>query len=137
MLPKKPTILIVDDDPSMLKLLSRVLEIEDYQVVQVVTAYDSTSVLELTAKRKSLALVILELEATEQQGIRVCRRLREFSRVPVIILVAKYDEDDVVHSLDAGADDFITKPFGMGEFVARVKAVLRRSDFLGEYSLSS
>jgi len=134
MLPKKPTILLADDDPSMLKLLSRVLETEDYQVV---TTYDSTSVLELTAQRKSLALVILELEAIEQQGIRVCRRLREFSQVPIIILVGKYDEDDVVHSLDAGADDFITKPFGMGEFVARVKAVLRRSDFPGEYRLSS
>ena len=73
----------------------------------------------------------------EQRGIKVCHRLREFSQMPVIILAAKYDEDDVVISLDASADDFITKPFGMGEFVARGKAVLHRSDFPSEYRLSA
>ena len=65
----------------------------------------------------------------EQQGIKVCHRLREFSQVPVIILAAKYDEDDVVISLDASADDFITKPFGMGEFMARFKASIPESSF--------
>ena len=127
MLGKKPTVLVADDDPAMLKLLSRVLEIEGYQVV---ATRDSTTALKLTATTKLLALVILELEAIEQQGIEVCRRLREFSHVPVIILAAKYDEDDIMRSLEVGADDFITKPVGMVEFVARVKCVLNRSRFL-------
>lgn len=134
MLSKKPTILVADDDPAMLKLLSRVLEIESYQVV---TTRDSATVLELTAKTKSLALVTLEFDGPAPNGIEVCRRLREFSHVPVIILAAKYDEHDIVCGLEAGADDFVTKPVGMFEFVARVKAVLRCSRFPVKYSLST
>ena len=126
MLTKKPTILLADDYPAMLELLSRVLENEGYQVV---TAHDGAAVLELVARRKSLQLVILEIDATEQQGIEVCRRLREFSNVPVIILAGKYEEYDIVRGLEVGADEFITKPFGIVEFVARIKAVLRCSGF--------
>ena len=126
MLTKKPTILLADDYPAMLELLSRVLENEGYRVV---TAHDGAAVLELVARRKSLQLVILEIDATEQQGIEVCRRLREFSNVPVIILAGKYEEYDIVRGLEVGADEFITKPFGIVEFVARIKAVLRCSGF--------
>lgn len=126
MLTKKPTILLADDYPAMLKLLSVVLKSEGYQVV---TARDSTTILKLAKRRKLKHLVILELEAIEQQGIEVCRRLREFSDVPVIILAAKYNEQDIVCGLEAGADEFITKPFGIIEFMTRVKAVLRRHGF--------
>ena len=126
MLTKKPTILLADDYPAMLKLLSVVLKSEGYQVV---TARDSTTILKLAKRRKLKHLVILELEAIEQQGIEVCRRLREFSDVPVIILAAKYNEQDIVCGLEAGADEFITKPFDIVEFVTRVKAVLRRYGF--------
>ena len=124
---KKPTILVADDDPVMLKLLSGVLRMNGYRVI---TARDSTTALKLTARMKHLQLVILELEATEQQSIPVCSRLREFSDVPVIILAAKHELRDLECGLQAGADDFIPKPVGMDEFWARVQATLRRSGFL-------
>lgn len=134
MLSKKPTVLVADDDPAMLKLLSRVLETESCRVV---TTRDSTTVLKLTAKTKSLTLVTLEFDGPAPNGIEICRRLREFSRVPVIILAAKYNEHDIVRGLEVGADDFITKPVGMFEFVARVQTVLRRSRFSVKYSQST
>ena len=118
--------MLADNDPAMLELFSRVREIEGCLVV---TASDSAAVLKLAAKRKSLALVVLQLEATDQQSIQVCRRIRSFSDVPVIIVAAKYEEYDIAHSFEAGADDFIPKPIGMVEFMARVKAVLRRRGF--------
>ena len=123
----KPMILVADDDPVMLKLFSRVLRMNGYRVI---TASDSPTVLKLTAKMKRLQLVILELEATEQQSIQVCSRLREFSDVPVIILTAKHELPDLESGLQAGADDFIPKPVDMDEFWPRVKATLRRSGFL-------
>ena len=130
---KKPMILVADDDAAMLKLLSRVLELEGYHVV---TARDGTTALKLAVKEKSLALAILELEATEQRGIQICRQLREFSGMPIIILAAKYEERDIVQGLEAGADDFIKKPISMVEFVARVKATLRRQGFPVKFNLS-
>lgn len=124
--------MLADDDPAMLELLSRVLEIKGCRVV---TASDSATVLKLAARRKSLALIILELEVTEQQGIQVCHRLREFSDVPVIIVAAKYEDYDIARGFEADADDFITKPVSMVKFVARVKAVLRRRGFPVKFNL--
>ena len=124
---QKPTILVADDDSVMLKLLSGVLRMNGYRVI---TARDSITALKLTTRTKRLQLVILELEATEQQSIQVCSRLRQFSDVPVIILAAKHEQRDLECGLQAGADDFIPKPVGMDEFWARVQATLRRSGFL-------
>jgi len=123
---KKPTILLADDYPPMLKLLSRVLEIEGYRVV---TARDGPTALKLAGKKKSLQLVILGIEDTEPTGIEVCRRLRKFSSVPVIILAAKYEPHDIACSLEAGADEFVAKPFATAQFITQVKAVLRRHGF--------
>ena len=126
MFTKKNTILLAGGEPAMIKLLSHALETEGFQVV---IAGDSMTVLKLTAKRKSLTLVVLDTKEPEQQSIEVCYRLREFSKVPVIILGATYEENDIVRGLECGADEYITKPFCIAEFVARVKAVLRCSDF--------
>jgi len=82
-LSEKPTILVADDDPAMLKLLSRVLETESCRVV---TTCDSATALKLAAKTKSLALVTLDFDGPAPNGVEVCRRLRKFSRVPIIIL---------------------------------------------------
>lgn len=129
---KKPTILLANDYPEMLELFSRVLEIEGCRVV---TTDNKATVLKLTAKRKRLALVILQFERTAQQSIQVCRDIREFSDVPVIILAAKYDDYDIPRSFEAGAEDFIPKPISMVEFVARVKAVLRRRGFPVKFNM--
>ena len=71
-------------------------------------------------------LVILDLAMPEMSGLEVCRRVREFSSVPIIVLSAKGSESDKVAALDLGADDYVTKPFGMDELLARARAVLRR-----------
>ena len=123
---RQPTILVADDDPVMLNLLSQVLKMKGYRVI---TARDSETALKLTTRMKWLQLVILELEAVKQQSIQVCRCLRQFSHVPVIILAAKHEPHDLARGLQAGADDFIPKPVGMVELWARVQATLRRSGF--------
>ena len=120
---RKPIILIADDDPEMLALLSRVLEIQGYRLM---TASDGATALNLAATEKALSLVILELEASDQRSVQVCRAIREFSNIPVIIVAAKYEECDKMRALEAGADDFVTKPVGMTDFLARVKGVLLR-----------
>lgn len=120
---QKATILVVDDYPTMLRMLSRALEAHGYSVL---TARDDTETLKLVAEDQSLMLVVLEMEATTA-AIEICRRIREFSKVPVIVAVSTNEEDDMVRSLEAGADDFIRKPFTVTEFLARVKVVLSHS----------
>lgn len=122
---QKPVVLLVNDYPAILRLISRVLEIEGYRVV---TAHDGAAVLNLFAEKKPLQLVILGREATEQ-SIEVCRRIRQFSDMPIIIFTVHDETYDRARSLEAGANDFITLPIGMAEFAARVKAVLRCSRF--------
>ena len=119
----KQAILVADDYPATLRLLSRALEIEGYRVV---TAHDAATVLKLISEEKSLALVVLGIDEVKQPSTEICRRLREVSDLPVIILSARNKESDIASGLDAGADEYIMKPFNIGEFVAQVKAVLRR-----------
>jgi len=119
----KQAILVADDYPATLRLLSRALEIEGYRVV---TAHDAATVLKLISEEKSLALVVLGIDEVKQPSTEICRRLREVSDLPVIILSARNKESDIASGLDAGADEYIRKPFNINEFVAQVKAVLRR-----------
>ena len=121
---QKPVLLVVDDYPTMLKMLSQALEAEGYSVL---AASDATEALKLAAENQSLILVVLEMEATTT-AIEICRRLRKFSDVPVIIAVSTNEEEDMANCLDAGADDFIRKPFTVAEFLATVQVVLRHSD---------
>ncbi len=120
------SILLADDDPKMLKRLSSALQKGGYQVT---TASNSATILKLAARRKKLALVILELEADGNDGVETCRHIREFSDVPVIILARNPEESKVVQGLRYGADDFISKPFSIHEFMARIKAVLSCAGF--------
>lgn len=119
----KQAVLVADDYPATLRLLSRALELEGYRVV---TAHDAATVLKLISEEKSLALVVLGIDEVKQPSTEICRRLREFSDLPVIILSARNKESDIARGLDAGADEYIRKPFNINEFVAQVKAVLRR-----------
>lgn len=121
---KKTRILIVDDELSILKYLRANLEAEGYEVL---VAMDGAQALQ-TLEAELPDLVVLDIMMPEMDGLEVCRRLREWSQLPVIMLSARDDESDKVQCLDLGADDYITKPFGKDEFIARVRAVMRRAE---------
>jgi DNA-binding response OmpR family regulator len=120
---KKQTVLVADDDPRLLKLIQRNLEIANYRVV---TVSDGPSVLR-QAESEEPDLYVLDIMMPGLDGREVTRRLREFSIAPVLMLTAKDTEDDKVAGLEAGADDYLTKPFGAPELIARVKALMRRA----------
>ncbi|MBI4334500.1 MAG: response regulator transcription factor [Chloroflexi bacterium] len=115
-------ILVVDDEPGYLKLLRYNLESKGYDVI---TASGGQEALSLAA-RERLDLIILDLRLRDLDGYEVCRRVREFSFVPIVMVTARGEERDKVRGLRLGADDYITKPFGADELLARVEAVLRR-----------
>ena len=120
----RPTVLLVDDEESVQKLLAYPLEREGYRVVQ---ARDGEEAL-VRYRAEAIDLVILDLMLPRLDGLAVCRRLREErSAVPIIMLTARGDEGDKVLGLELGADDYITKPFSIREFMSRVRALLRRA----------
>jgi DNA-binding response OmpR family regulator len=119
---KKTRILIVDDELSILKYLRANLEAEGYEVLMAMNGSQALQTLEAELPD----LVVLDIMMPGMDGFEVCRRLREWSQLPIIMLSARGDESDKVQCLDLGADDYVTKPFGKGEFIARVRAVLRR-----------
>lgn len=118
----RPSILVIDDDHRMRRLLRLNLEQAGYRVT---TAEDGTAGLDL-AELDPPDLIMLDIMMPGIDGFACLERLREFSDVPVILLTAKGEERDKVHGLDLGADDYLTKPFGPAEMLARVRAVLRR-----------
>jgi len=120
---RPPRILLVDDEQAIQTLLSYPLQKEGYEVVH---ASDGREALARFAERP-VDLVVLDVMLPRVDGLEVCRRLRERSTVPIIMLTAKAEEIDKVLGLELGADDYITKPFSMREFRSRVKAALRRA----------
>jgi len=120
---RRPRILIADDDLTILRFLKTNLEVRDYETL---TAVDGAEVLNI-AEREPLDLVILDIMMPGIDGFEVCRLLREWSQVPIIVLSARSDLSDKVKCFNLGADDYITKPFGVSELIARVRAVLRRT----------
>src|SRR5579885_1786094 len=120
---KKTTILTADDDPQLLRLVARNLQLEGYEVI---TASDGKQALELIETHQP-DLVLLDVMMPRMDGFTVCHRVREFSPVPIIIITARGQDQDKVRGLDLGADDYLTKPFSVDELLARVRAVLRRS----------
>ncbi|MEO7236525.1 MAG: response regulator transcription factor [Lapillicoccus sp.] len=117
-------VLVVDDDPHLRRTLGINLRARDYEVE--LTA-DGRSALQALGDRIP-DVVILDLGLPDLDGVDVLRRLREVSRVPVVVLSARHDSDDKVEALDAGADDYVTKPFGMDELLARIRAAVRRGE---------
>jgi DNA-binding response OmpR family regulator len=120
---KKATILVVDDEPHVLKLVRANLESSGYKVL---TATDGAEAVTLV-EQELPDLVILDLMLPKMDGYAVCRRVREFSSVPIIMLTARSAQVDLVHGFEVGADDYLTKPFSVAELLMRVGAVLRRS----------
>ncbi|MBR5218841.1 MAG: response regulator transcription factor [Clostridia bacterium] len=121
-------ILIVDDEKLLVKGIKFNFEQEGYQVV---TAYDGEEALKL-ARDKNIDLIILDLMLPKIDGLSVCQKVREFSRVPIIMLTAKTEDMDKILGLEYGADDYLTKPFNILELKARVKAILRRAQPVGK-----
>lgn len=124
---KKTRILLVDDEPSIVKFLRANLEAKDYGVLAATNGAEALQAFEMTLPD----LVILDIMMPKMDGFEVCQRIREWSPAPIIMLSALGDEGDKVKCLELGADDYITKPFGAGELIARVKAVLRRTEIAG------
>ncbi len=120
----KARILLVDDEESVQKLLTYPLQKDGYDVV---VAGDGQEALQLFSD-SDFDLVVLDIMLPKMDGLDVCRRLRETSSVPIVMLTAKDEEVDKVLGLELGADDYITKPFSMREFRSRVKAALRRAE---------
>jgi two-component system KDP operon response regulator KdpE len=119
----RPRILVVDDEPQLTRVLRTGLSSRGYDVR---AAADGLTALD-TFNDWNPDLVITDLGMPNMNGIELCRRLRAISQVPIIVLSAKGEEETKVEALDTGADDFVTKPFGIDELLARVRASLRRA----------
>ncbi|MCL2474948.1 MAG: response regulator transcription factor [Chloroflexi bacterium] len=115
-------VLVVDDDVKIVELVSLYLKRDGYKIF---TAYDGDEAIAL-AKANSPDIIVLDLMLPKKDGIEVCREIREFSDVPIIMLTAKITDEDKIAGLENGADDYMTKPFSPRELVARVRVILRR-----------
>ncbi len=118
----KDRILVVDDEPQLTRVLLRSLSSKGYEVR---IAGDGEFALQ-TFRDWPPSLVITDLAMPNMSGLELCRRLREISEVPIVVLSVRGEEKTKVEALDAGADDYVTKPFGMDELLARIRAALRR-----------
>lgn len=117
-------ILVADDEMLTAQLIEQILKLENHQVELVQNGRAALQRL----KQHVFDLVVLDVMMPEMDGFTVCKHIREFSQVPIILLTARQNELDVVQGLDSGADDYITKPFSRNEFLARVRSALRRTD---------
>lgn len=126
---EKVKILVVDDESRMRKLVSDFLVKKNFVVLE---AGDGEEALDIFYKDKEIALLILDVMMPKMSGWEVCREIRKTSKVPIIMLTAKSDESDELMGFDLGVDEYITKPFSPKILVARVEAILRRSNKIGE-----
>ncbi len=119
----KPRVLLVDDDPAIRRFLRVALESREYTVFEAATGEGAVS--DAGTHRPDIG--ILDLGLPDIDGVEVVRLLRQWTQIPIIILSVRGSEKDKIAALDAGADDYLTKPFGMGELIARLQAALRRA----------
>ena len=124
----EPVVILVEDEKQIRRFVRAALESEDCQVIEAMTGERGL----IEAGTRKPDLVILDLGLPDREGGEVLRDLRSWSQVPVIILSARSNEEDKIAALDAGADDYLTKPFGVGELLARVRALLRRHNLSGD-----
>src|SRR5215217_7823426 len=117
------TILVAEDEAALRDFVSRNLRARGFNVLEAVNGLEALALW----NTDSVHLLILDVMMPRMDGLEVCRRVRERSTVPIMVLTALDEERDKVTAFDLGADDYLTKPFGVGELLARVQAVLRRS----------
>ncbi|EFE66620.1 turgor pressure regulator [Streptomyces viridosporus ATCC 14672] len=121
-------VLVVDDEPALVRALVINLKARSYEVD---AAHDGAGALELAAARHP-DVVVLDLGLPDMDGVEVIKGLRGWSRVPILVLSARHASAEKVQALDAGADDYVTKPFGMDELLARLRAAVRRAEPVGD-----
>ena len=119
----KPKLLIVDDDPIVRQFLREALARQSYSIEEAATGHDALC----KAAQWNPDVVLLDVGLPDTDGIAVATRLRDWTQVPIIILSSREQEETKIAALDAGADDYVTKPIGVGELQARIRGVLRRS----------
>ncbi len=120
----KPLVLVIDDEPQIRRLLTLTLEANGYRVVTAERGQEGL----VLAAQQAPALILLDLGLPDLPGTEILRRLREWTAVPVIILSVLDDETGKIAALDAGADDYVTKPFNSGELLARIRVALRHAE---------
>jgi two-component system KDP operon response regulator KdpE len=120
----KTIALVIDDEPQIRRLLRVTLEANGYEVVEAATGADGL----VQAAQRRANVMLLDLGLPDMDGLEVLKRLREWSHVPVIILSVRDRENEKAQALDAGADDYVTKPFGTAELLARLRVALRHSE---------
>lgn len=118
-----PVVLVVEDEPQVMRFLRAILPSHGYSVLEATTGNQAI----VEASTRGPDLVLLDLGLPDLDGIEVTRRLREWSAVPIIVVSARGEERDKIEALDAGADDYLTKPFGFAELLARMRVALRRA----------
>src|SRR5512147_1907530 len=118
-----PRILIVDDEAAIQRFLRTALDTGEFSLHQAENGHAALA----AAVAIKPEIILLDLGLPDMDGVEVIRRIREWSQVPIIVLSVRERENDKVQALDAGADDYLTKPFGIGELLARIRVVLRRS----------
>ena len=126
--PEGASILLIEDEPQIRRFLRASLGAQGYRLVEAVTGEDGL----LQAATRQPDLVLLDLGLPDLDGVDVIRRLREWASIPIIVLSARGQERDKIAALDAGADDYVSKPFAVGELFARLRVALRRSAGSGE-----
>jgi two-component system, OmpR family, KDP operon response regulator KdpE len=119
-----PLILVVDDEPQVRRFLRASLPTQGYRLVEAETGADAVR----EASTRGPDAVLLDLGLPDLDGVEVTRRIREWSAVPIVVLSARGQERDKIEALDAGADDYLTKPFGIGELLARLRVALRHAN---------
>jgi two-component system KDP operon response regulator KdpE len=118
-----PRILVVDDEPAIQRFLRTALDTGEFSLHQAENGHSALA----AAVALKPDVILLDLGLPDLDGVEVIKRIREWSPVPIIVLSVREREDDKVKALDAGADDYLTKPFGVGELLARIRVALRRS----------
>jgi two-component system KDP operon response regulator KdpE len=121
---KNPLILLIDDEPQILRALKTILSANRFRVISATNGEQGLAL----AVAQSPDVIILDLTLPDIDGIKVCESIREWSRVPIIVLSVRDNEKDKVAALDKGADDYLTKPFGIEELLARIRVALRHSE---------
>src|SRR5574342_1388058 len=120
---EKELILLVEDEPQMRRFLRITLQSQGYRLIEAATAQEGL----IQATTRNPDVVLLDLGLPDLDGLEVTKRLREWTHIPIIVISAREQEQDKVRALDAGADDYLTKPFSAGELLARIRVALRHA----------